>query len=168
MPTADHGGMLLPCGSAVLALLLAAAGCASPDPSPTVGSGTATVTVEWRDRLVAAVRNPGDSPAQVEVEWSLQRPDGSWWPYYSEAATLPPGTERVFRPDCVWPGLGEVSVVGHGLTHREWYDGAAFCYSESGTAEGTTPPVAATNPDTSIDGPFVWSFCTVACDAPRR
>lgn len=92
-----------------------------PAPEP------ASITAAWSG-LDAYVTNHTDRPAWIEVEWSLQQPGGRWWTYWREAATIRPGGTHRFRPDCVFQGVGEVSVRGHGLWHRERRDDVGVCY----------------------------------------
>jgi hypothetical protein len=100
---------------------------ATTTPAPTTTPEPASFTAEWGRGLMAHVTNHTDSHAWVEVEWALQQPDGSWWTYWRESAVIGPGDTRRFRTDCVLRGLGQVSVRGHGLWHRE-FQAQSYCF----------------------------------------
>jgi hypothetical protein len=106
----------------------------SPSPLPSATPAASATQAEEGPSFTATfsgaeatVTNHTDSPAWVEVAWELQQPDGRWWRYYVEAHSIPAGAESRYHPDCLFPGTTLTVVLGHGLFHRSWYGGVAYC-----------------------------------------
>lgn len=114
--------------AAVLLLFGCATAQATPLPVPFVVLDEPSFTAEFPGQGNAVVTNHTDSPAWVQVVWSVLQEDGTWWTYYVEAHTIEAGGSSTYRPDCVRAGLLEVYVVGHGLYRREWIDPPGYCY----------------------------------------
>jgi hypothetical protein len=126
-PTSPEIDAVLPAAGGTMAAQ------AEPSPGPVVSAAwparELSFEVSWQPRPGhVIVRNNTDSPGWVQVTWSLRRADGSWWNYHIESAVIGAHGRLLYRPDCVFYGETETSVVGSGFRKRETYSGVSYCY----------------------------------------
>jgi hypothetical protein len=126
-PTSPEIDAVLPAAGGTMAAQ------AEPSPGPVVNAAwparELSFEVSWPPQPGhVIVRNNTDSPGWVQATWALRRADGSWWTYHVESAVIGARGNLLYRPDCVYPGEMQTSVVGSGFWRRETYRGVGYCY----------------------------------------